>query len=361
MASPGLDVVLVGFCDGELDSKRHKPTFMINKVGGLPDVPPHLPRHFPSCSRCGSALVHVVQVYCPLEGSPYHRTLHVFACPGDDCSGRSECWKVLRSQCLEADTARCRTPPQELSMSATDWCASADDWGMDEEQEQEDQSEGNVNERAPNEALNVINAEVVTSDDMEMSSRLEELKLESSEDEPPCFRSYFISVMEETDLFEEDQDMTHAQDLLKDYEKREGILVGELDCGEDGSGEEKYEKTKVRHGDAVFARFMKKISVCSEQILRYCRSGKPLFISEPPANMSQVVSACASCGGPRTFELQLMPALVSLLQGEGLEMQIEFGTVLVYTCLSSCWMSDTKKAVEEFCFVQSDPDQQLFK
>ncbi|XP_072290653.1 programmed cell death protein 2-like isoform X2 [Eucyclogobius newberryi] len=351
MASPGLDQVLVGFCDGELDSKRHQSTFMTNKVGGLPDVPSPLSRPCPRCRRCGSVLVHVVQVYCPLEGSPYHRTLHVFACPGDDCSGRSECWRVLRSQCLEADSVRSPTPPEELRPSATDWCDSADDWGMEEAQ---------GGKQAPNQTPHAIE-DVPASDDIDVSTRLEELQLGPSElDAPPCFRPSFISVMEETDLFGEDHDLAHAQKLLKDYKKREGLSV-ELDCYEDGTGVEKYEKTKVRHGDAVFARFMKKISVCSEQILRYCRSGKPLFISEPPANMSQVVLACFSCGGPRTFELQLMPALVSLLKGEGLEMQLEFGTVLVYTCLKSCWMSDTKEAVEEFCFVQSDPDQQLFK
>uniref|UniRef100_A0A8C6U2U9 Programmed cell death 2-like n=1 Tax=Neogobius melanostomus TaxID=47308 RepID=A0A8C6U2U9_9GOBI len=337
-------LVLVGLCDGELDSMRHHPTFVTSKVGGQPDVPSPLSRHFPRCSRCGSALVHVVQVYCPLEGSSYHRTLHLFACTGEDCSGRSECWTVLRSQCLEADTSYRPTPPQEQPLSATDWCDSADDWGMEQQQGDDEWGEN---------FDTCVAAFIVTSTstvDMEVSSKLEGLQLGPSENDPPCFRPYFISVVEESDLFGED------------HELREGIAVGELDCFEDGGGgQERYEKTKVKHGDAVFVRFMKMISICPEQILRYCRGGKPLFISEPPANMPQVVSTCASCGGPRTFELQLMPALVSLLRGESSELQLEFGTVLVYTCLGSCWTSGTNKAVEEFCYVQSDPDQQLFK
>ena len=121
---------------------------------------------------------------------------------------------------------------------------------------------------------------------------------------------------------------------------------------------------------AFFSRFMKKISICPEQILRYCWNGKPLFISEPPSNMTQMVPLCSSCGGPRTFEFQLMPALVSLLQPKDSRTTtdcapsevLEFGTVLVYTCRNSCWTSGSSNTPrEEFLFVQADPDQKFFK
>lgn len=228
-----------------------------------------------------------------------------------------------------------------------------------------EEEQGELTEQTPNETAQQHRSkgEDAALVDMEVSSKLEELQLGPSEDAPLCFCPYFISVVEESDLFGEDHDLVHARELLRDYEKREGIAVGELDCPEDGGsgGDEKYEKSIVKHGDAVFARFMKRISVCPEQILRYSRGGNPLFISKPPANMPQVISTCASCGGPRTFELQLMPALVNLLRAEDSETQLEFGTVLVYTCLKSCWTSVSNKAVEEFCYVQSDPDQQLFK
>lgn len=199
---------------------------------------------------------------------------------------------------------------------------------------------------------------------MDVSSRLQHLSLGESLDNVPAFRPFFISVVEEADLSGEGDDLEHAQELLREYERREGVALGELDGGGGGSGrEEKYEKTRAKHGDAVFSRFMKRISLCPQQILRYCRGGKPLFITELPSNMAQVVSACGSCGGSRTFELQLMPALVSLLQrkGSSAEVELEFGTVLVYTCTNSCWTTGSGAAVEELCFVQTDPDQQLFK
>lgn len=201
----------------------------------------------------------------------------------------------------------------------------------------------------------------LTAGETDVSSRLCDLSLGDSQEDVTAFCPSFISVVEETDVCGEDGDLEHAQELLREYERREGVAVGELE-GSGGGGDEKYEKTGARHGDAVFSRFMKTISVCPQQILRYCRSGKPLFISEPPSNVAQLVPACGSCGGSRTFELQLMPALVSLLQGErgGAGVELEFGTVLVYTCADSCWTSRSDSAVEEFCFVQTDPDQQLF-
>ena len=108
---------------------------------------------------------------------------------------------------------------------------------------------------------------------------------------------------------------------------------------------------------------MKKISLCPEQILRYSWSGSPVFIAEPPSNMGQMVPVCSHCGGTRTFELQLMPALVSLLRNQdgGGEMAVEFGTVLVFTCKDSCWTLGWTSPREEFVFVQEDPDQNLFK
>ena len=175
----------------------------------------------------------------------------------------------------------------------------------------------------------------------------------------PAFRPLFISVVEESDLRGEDGDLEHAQELLREYERSEGAVA----VAEPDGSEEKYEKTGARHGDDVFSRFMKKISLCPQQILRYCRSGKPLFVSKLPSNETRAAPACGSCGGPRTFELQLMPALVSLLQRTDIstEAELEFGTVLVYTCASSCWTEGSGATVEEFCFVQADPDQQLFK
>ncbi|XP_062276460.1 programmed cell death protein 2-like isoform X2 [Scomber scombrus] len=382
MTSAAQTVTLLGLCDGELDPKRHQSSYLTNKVGGGPDWCLVAPLQLPRCARCRAPLSHVVQVYCPLHESPYHRTLHLFACPASGCSGRADCWTVLRSQCLEVEETSSRPDPaQEAPRSATDWCEAADDWGMEEEEDDGwggggggVKKESKVEEEKAAPQIEGSSA----GSETDVSSRLQDLRLAESQEEdddvaPPVFRPFFVSVVEESDLYGEDGELDHAQKLLKEYERREGVKVGDMgdddEEGSSGGGAEKYEKTKARHGDAVFSRFMKKISSCPQQILRYCRRGKPLFISEPPSNLDQVVSRCGSCGGGRTFELQLMPALVSLLRGElecaggggSAEVELEFGTVLVYTCTNSCWTSGSDSPVEEFCFVQMDPDQQLFK
>ncbi|KAM9854200.1 programmed cell death protein 2-like [Aulostomus maculatus] len=347
MASNTPDAPLLGVCDGELDGERHRSSFLTNKVGGRPDWLPLLSHQSPGCGRCGAPLALVVQVYCPLEASPYHRNIHLFACPGPECSGRAECWRALRSQGLEA--AGRPAPVQEAPLAATDWCESADDWGPEED----GWSAGSTQ---PAECTDPVASHVAGEDDA--SSRLQSLRLDDLQT-PAVFCPFFISVVEESDLGGKEDELAHAQELLREYERREGLVVAEL---EGGGGEEKYEKTSAHHGDAVFSRFMKKISLCPQQILRYCRGGEPLFISLPPSNLAQQVQLCSACGGARTFELQLMPALVSLLRGVGGsgEAGLEFGTVLVYTCSSSCWTEAWTSAVDEFCYVQTDPDQQLF-
>ncbi|MBN3281460.1 PDD2L protein, partial [Polyodon spathula] len=355
---------------------------------------PSLTLRYPSCSICNGILVHVVQVYCPLEGSPYHRTINVFACPSRECFGKSESWTVLRSQCLETEATQAQEPKanQEATMATRDWCEGADDWGMDEETESS----------AP---------PASSSMDMDFTSQLQGLSLKEQTQSSvpageglllpgpvPTFQPYYISVEDEGE-FCVDADMDHAQRLLKEYQRREGVDVQQLiSCDGEGESEkyektkathgdeifhkfmkkislcqeqvlscdegesEKYEKTKATHGDEIFHKFMKKISLCQEQVLRYSRNGQPLFITAPLSNMKQMVPCCRSCGSLRRFEFQIMPALVGMLKSINADgLTVEFGTVLIYTCEKSCWSPSNQTPLEEFLFVQADPDQKLFK
>lgn len=50
---------------------------------------------------------------------------------------------------------------------------------------------------------------------------------------------------------------------------------------------------------------------------RYSWSGEPLFFVCPTSDVSDI-PVCSGCGGERTFECQLMPALVSMLSSDDL-------------------------------------------
>ncbi|XP_029952415.1 programmed cell death protein 2-like [Salarias fasciatus] len=362
--------VLLGLADGDLDPARHRSSFLTNKAGGVPDWQPGQRGLRPACRRCGAASALVVQVYCPVDRTPTHRNLHLFACTAPACSGLSEAWTALRSQGAAEDRpGRARGPADpgpgpgpEPVPRVTDWCDGADDWGLEEEEEEEEEeAAGPAVKEEP---------ERPAGSETDVSGRLQDLQLEDRREDAAAaavFRPLFISVVEEADLGVEDGALDHVQELLREYESREGAVQEEQQGGGGGGAgggvQEEYEKAQARHGDRVFGGFMKRIAPCPQQILRYSHGGRPLFVSSPPAAASRLAPPCGSCGAARTFELQLMPALVSLLRraDRGGGGELEFGTVLVYTCSGSCWAPGSNSALEEVCFVQADPDQQLFR
>jgi len=86
---------------------------------------------------------------------------------------------------------------------------------------------------------------------------------------------------------------------------------------------------------------------------RYCyEGGYPLLLY--PAQDFPVT--CVHCHNKMFFEIQVLPTLIPKLRllgpgGEGVH--LEFGTVLVFTCLKSCWTTtDTWR--EERVVVQAE-------
>ncbi|XP_072373890.1 programmed cell death protein 2-like isoform X2 [Scyliorhinus torazame] len=356
--------VLLGIRDAAIEGGSHS-SWDTSKAGGSPDCVPGITMQYPDCSQCTSPLIHVVQVYCPLEDSPYHRTINVLACPRPGCWGRSESWKVIRSQCQQtAQKLETRTENALVSVTARDWCDEADDWGA--EDCPGPGTEGSVSFGAAEPAPCPSDREVRVQ-----TSRLEALGLREkaqgmglvTQTPVAAFQPFYINVMEE----EEHSPATafsHEQELLREYQRREGVNVEELSvssCEDDGVTE-RYEKSKARHGDRTFVKFMKQISSCPEQILRYCWNGSPLLISSPTVAFESATPVCETCASPRVFEFQLMPALVNMLKSATTEeASVEFGTVLIYTCERSCWSPSNQSPLEERAFVQGDPDQHFFR
>ncbi|XP_045388363.1 programmed cell death protein 2-like isoform X3 [Lemur catta] len=299
--------VLLGLRDAAVHGSPTGPdAWTASKLGGVPDALPAVAAPRPLCERCRQPLALVVQVYCPLEASPFHRLLHVFACACPACGDGG---------------AR--------SVKDVDWTAQLQDLHL------QDAVQGAAHPVPPGEQM-VLSAVV------------------------PQFLPYYICVADEDD-YRDFVSLDHAHSLLRDYQQREGIAMEQLlSQSLSSDGDEKYEKTVIKSGDQMFYKFMKRIAACQEQILRYSWSGEPLFLTCPTSKVTEL-PACSHCGGQRTFEFQLMPALVSMLKSANLGLSVEFGTILVYTCEKSCWPQNHQTPMEEYCIIQEDPDELLFK
>ncbi|XP_067905960.1 programmed cell death protein 2-like [Heterodontus francisci] len=359
---PGPRPVLLGIRDAAIEERGHC-AWDTNKVGATPDCVPGITMQYPHCTHCSDLLIHLVQVYCPLEGSSYHRTINVLACLRRECWGKSDSWKVLRSQCQETKHKQEATAEKDVvAVTTKDWCDEADNWGVDDSPGHS--AEGLLSLGAVKPPPTISDTEIG-----DQATRLEGLNLlEKPEGKGlliqtpvPVFQPFYISVMEEED-YSLEIGFSHERKLLHEYQRREGVNVEQLNSCEDNGGAETYEKGKARHGDRTFVKFMKQIASCPQQILRYCWNGIPLLLSSPAIGIETAVPECESCGSPRVFEFQLMPALVNMLRStSGEEISVEFGTVLIYTCERSCWTASNQTPVEECAFVQGDPDQRFFR
>ncbi|XP_061029278.1 programmed cell death protein 2-like isoform X2 [Eubalaena glacialis] len=308
-----------------------------SKLGGVPDALPAVAAPRPVCELCRQPLALVVQVYCPLEGSPFHRLLHVFACPRPGCAScRARSWKVFRSQCLQIREKETQDA-QVISDFGNDSSSAKDrDWTA---QLQDLRLQHTVPGAAP---------AVPPGEGVALPSVV------------PQFLPYYICVVDEDD-YRDFVSLDHAQSLLREYQQREGTDMEQLlSHSLSSDGDEKYEKTIIKSGDKMFYKFMKRIAACQEQILRYSWSGEPLFLTCPTSEVTEL-PACSHCGIRRIFEFQLMPALVSMLRSANLGLSVEFGTILIYTCEKSCWPQNHQTPMEEFCVIQEDPDELLFK
>ncbi|KAL3876330.1 hypothetical protein ACJMK2_034192 [Sinanodonta woodiana] len=406
---------LLGLIDENIKDGR-KINWCTNIVGGDPVWTDSSSRiTIPSCTQCRGSMALIVQLYCPLDQSFYHRVLYIFACTSPQCWNKPYSWLVYRAQVLDVSSVKQKTETKNQSTSSKgDWGIDMNDWGEEEEvvlqetgfddssvQELKFSSKDIISEKSdspinedneeigidfPSNELNLHSENLDDAEDYvatESTVEPEDISLPDPEETIKLLKDlhvspkgvterssgtslvgYYLNVIEEP-VSEHDWEQKHVTKLLKEYEQRERKMVQEFEddstCMDvKGTSVEKYEKTAVAHGDVFFHKFRNKISPCPQQCVRYNWNGAPVYINKPsPLSAEQM--RCSECGSVRVFELQLMPALVPYLcLPQSSDPAVEFGTVLIYTCKASCWKDgDTVKS--ELALVQSDPDQQFFK
>lgn len=114
---------------------------------------------------------------------------------------------------------------------------------------------------------------------------------------------------------------------------------------------EKYAKSTIKE-DHVFCKFRKVCAREPEQVIRYYRNGgEPLWIAKMEHDIAiqlMDIPACPNCQSSRKFEFQVMPQLLNFFE----EDDIDWGTVIIFTCPNSCDISVESSYCEEHIIKQ---------
>lgn len=323
--------ILIGIC--ELESiNENKITWNINKLGGNPDWM-HTNVEI-NCKFCGKLLFLICQLYCPLQSSELHRILYLFSCIDQSCWNNSKAWIVLR----------CNTYSKSVANESKNIVKSSafDEFKFDDLEWSEDFND-----------YSYFDAQIVQNDPV--SKEMDNLKLNDTNllnsacklpikinSNKLAFKSYYINVFNEDDIYStEYDDLSHANELLQKYLQIEGISFSDLEKQHDlhlypDEGNERSVNNKVNKN---LIKYQKAIFKCPNQVIRYHYGGEELLVNECKPNIPN-----CKCGSKRHFEFQLMPSIVKFLHFNDSttikDKQLEFTSVLVYTCSRNCGTDD---------------------
>ncbi|KAI0255790.1 programmed cell death protein 2 [Lactifluus subvellereus] len=98
---PGIETsVLLGIPDGPVESASDLKDAAVSRIGGVPALLSHrVPFDSTHCQHCKNPMELLVQLWAPLEDSPYDRSVYVWGCAKSGCqrkSGSVRAWRGLR-------------------------------------------------------------------------------------------------------------------------------------------------------------------------------------------------------------------------------------------------------------------------
>lgn len=337
----GYNQVELGFLE-ETEPWRLESYLFPSKIGGKPAwlSLENLPTNENlKCKKCKNPTMFLCQLYAPFEEnesiSPqqltenFHRTLFVFICRNGECCMRnnSDNLIVLRNSLTRDNNFYPSHPPAEdtpnLDFSVSKWANLC-------------QICGALGDKKCSKCKSVY----YCSKEHQVIDWKEGHKLECESEIKEARKSKLLFTEAEIVRELEELDVVDQVELKK-YENL-------AETSKNGSmahiSEEDLEAYAAQETDRVFQKFQMKVKCCPDQIIRYKRGGDPLWISKEP--LPENVPNCEHCNGPRQFEFQIMPQMLSLLK----ENDLDWGVITVYTCKISC--TDSKGYKNEFVFKQ---------
>lgn len=323
------DRVDLGFVTEDFDPWEVESRHFPSKVGGKPawlDLG-NLPKpEILKCSKCGKPTTFLLQVYSPdsSQVQAFHRSIFLFLCTS------SQCWQegeppllVLRSQLSRYNSYYPEEPPKDEAGWRTDISASAHSTLCPVCGCKGDKSCA----RCKGVSYCSESHQRVDWKAGHKQVCKEGYRHQGGSADVRCL------LKESLIIEEEEPDKVKDPESPEDVEKYRHLLEG---GGVEAAPQELEEIEAGQVEDETYNKFKQRQSRAPDQILRYHRGGKPLLCTAKPVLDSP--TPCSLCREDRTFEIQVMPQLLSAL-GLGLEPTdggLDWASLYIYTCSKSC-------------------------
>ncbi|CAH2075297.1 unnamed protein product, partial [Iphiclides podalirius] len=330
------------------------PRFFPSKVGGKPAWLDLKNLHAPAeltCKKCNDPLVFLCQVYAPYEEKEesFHRTVFIFICRNGSCC-RTNCadnFLAIRCQLSRKNDFYSFEPYEENEneqFSMAKWPKLCNVCGL----------KGPSHCSKCKKSFYCSRKHQILDWQKGHKEYCSILQVDENNKLPNfivteagkqiLFKEWELVVDAEDEESNQNVDEQHEMDKLRKMmsEKRAGTLSNI-------SESELEQYTRKIPDDKLFNKFSKRISRHPEQVLRYDRGGKPLWITGNTENIVSIPK-CQYCNGERQFEFQVMPQLLNFIN-VGIDFNsIDWGILVIYTCKESCNNGPAYK--EEFIIKQ---------
>jgi pre-rRNA-processing protein TSR4 len=281
----------------------------LGKVGGQPlwlNAPAHV-----RCCDLDSAFV--CQILAPgPDSASFYRYLYVFQCPG--CRTP----RVFRSQLPENNALIRENEEEKKDLENTD------EWNTDTNDEEllkmMGEKEGKKEERKE------ITVEIF-EEDGKVTQVVERLRRVDLRDEAGV--SEIFELMEGGNEGTEEEKISHSNEDEDDDDDED---LEEMEGNEKEKRDVSFEV--FRWASAVYMK---------APIIRYGREAGVMWYSD--RERPNLEPGVCRCGTRRTFECQILPQIISSLDGD----DVEFGSLFVYTCPNSC---EIHEVIQEDVFYQ---------
>ncbi|KZS94501.1 hypothetical protein SISNIDRAFT_453428 [Sistotremastrum niveocremeum HHB9708] len=345
--------VTLGVPDGDVESETELRDPRVSRIGGKPAFVAGLHPDFSSsqCKICSNPMELVVQLWCPIEGSPMDRVMHVWACSRAGCqrkAGSLRAFRGLRYNQKYAEKLEAKKKKDEelkkaeekkknekkinpFSMGAAPSPFGGNNLfgaGFSETADEAPAETADDEDKASDDEDDSIPSDVDEVGDLLSASKI----VDSPWDATPGFHPLYLSTVPEYLSSPSSEPKTKSVQDTEDAES-----------GNASWSHEAYENSM--NLDDVFERFQRRVEQEPEQCLRYDRGGVPLpfqadqvfdqlfpkphitatqtsgaaFTVAPAAKREYDASSiprCPKCSRSRIFECQIMPHVLNVLKAE---------------------------------------------